>query len=245
MYNIYVENKWRYINISASRGGAKKKKTRKIKRENKESEDIESKEFKENYYLIHSTFSQASLSDMLSDGFLRPSIQLKKQSYVSNEKLNYIYANINFDDINNIDTVGGYKLFLSPELFFDDASVFNKGWFKYPVSSSIHINKNDSRDEKIKKLRIIKRYLKNPTFQPKHMIKDAGYRAHEVLFDKEIDLEKYLIGIECDDCDIEPFKEILKDRYPNVRLFKGIKNKKGLIEPPPLSYFKKPLNDWD
>lgn len=240
MYNIYIENKWRYLNLTVSGGGSKKNKSRKIKRETKNNNDntnLESKEFRENFYLVHSTFSHASLLDILNDGFLRPSVQLKKQTYISGEKLNYIYANINFDDINNIDTVGGYKLFLSPELFFDEGFVFNKGWFKYPVSSSIHVNKNETRYEKIKKLKIIKKYLKNPSFQPKHLIKNAGYRAHEILFDKEIDLEKYLIGVECDDCEIDLLDDLLRERYPIARLFKGIKNKKGLIEPPQLSYF--------
>jgi hypothetical protein len=194
------------------------------------------------FYFVHSTFSPETMIKILEDGFLRPSEQLHDAKiYMSEGNLPYIYTNINFADLNNIDVVGGCKFFLSPQLFFDSNTFFNQGWFKYPRNTSIHTKKTESTIKKKRKLRKIKKYLKNPTFYPKNLTKNAGYIAHEILFDEMIDLHKYLIGVECDFCEtkyVNSIEKIIKNKYPHVKIFKGDKSKTS-IEPPPVSFFKK------
>lgn len=194
-----------------------------------------------NFYLIHTTLDKKSLITILKDGFLRPSIQQKKfRSMLSAEKLEYIYANINFDDIRNIKNVGGYKLFLDSKLFYDQTSFFNKGWQKYPTEASIHIDKNESERSKRDKLMKIKEYVKNPTHHSQHLQleKYAPHLVHEILFNSEIDLKKYLIGIECNEVDKKIFEKIIKKyNYENVKIFIGVINDKGNIDAPSLIYF--------
>jgi hypothetical protein len=196
-------------------------------------------EFKNNFYFIHTTLNSDTLTKILKDGFLRPSIQLKEfKSILSAERRKHIYTNINFDDLKNVEYVGGYKLFMSPKIIYDYDSIFNRGWFVSPYDTSVFIYEKDDPKDKISKITSIKEYLKNPTFYPKFLIEGAGYLAHEMLFDKEIDLKKYLIGIECDECDLKELNDLLKkEGYENVKIYVGKLNAKGLYDSPSIDFF--------
>lgn len=194
------------------------------------------------FYIVHSTLNADSLKNILIDGYLRAGKDVKHEHILAEENLKYIYANINFNSLNNIDTIGGYKLFFHPSLVFDYNVVFNEGWQKYPTKDSIIIKKNYTIEKKIKLLRKIKKYLKNPTFYPQKLIDKAGYRTHEILFNKPISLKKYLIGVEFEEdpnnenykTDHTFIKDILNKKYPHTVLVEIPRNDEGLVEPPKL-----------
>lgn len=184
------------------------------------------------YYVVHSTTSSDSLLKILKDGYIRPGKDVKHSKIMSNEDLDYVYANINFDSINNISTIGGYKLFIHPKILDDVNYVFNTHWSGYPTTDSIVINNKTDRDIKFDQ---IKQYILNPTFYPKKLIENAGYRAHELLLDK-IDLKKYLIGVQCEDCSSTEMKKLIKllKKYPDTKIVYG-ERINNLMMPPKLS----------
>jgi hypothetical protein len=88
---------------------------------------------------------------------------------------------------------------------------------------SVYLNKNDSNTLRLKKLKKIKKYLLfYSSALPEHL---HGYSlTHEFLFPNEIDLKKYLIGMYISVSNTPTgenisVREILKNKYSNVKLF--------------------------
>lgn len=192
------------------------------------------------FYITHSTTGYETLYNILKDGYLRPGSDIDHKHILAPEDLEHIYGNINFSDLNNIDIIGNISLQFSPQLLFDYGLIFNRGWFKYPYETSIYIHESDKLCEKISKLNKIKEYVRNPTFYANHLIKNAGYRAHEIMINKQIPLEKYLISINCVCSDInqnkycEKIKNIIDTKYPNVNKINIKLNKYGMTPSPTL-----------
>ena len=85
----------------------------------------------DNFYVIHSiNAGQKQLLKILSDGYLRPGRDVKHPHILATENLEYIYTNLNFDDINNIIIIGGCRLFFHPKLLYEHDSIFNTHWRK-------------------------------------------------------------------------------------------------------------------
>jgi hypothetical protein len=89
---------------------------------------------------------------------------------------------------------------------------------------SVYLNKDDSRVTRLKKLKKIKKFLSfRNDAEPE---RSALYSfTHEFLFPNGIDLKKYLIGMhisianQSDNDRDKHSLHILKDKYPNVKLF--------------------------
>ena len=186
-----------------------------------------------NFYFTHSVAGgEKVLYTILKDGYLRPGKDVKHANIYSPGDLEHVYGNINFSDLNNIDLIGNVSLQFSPQLMFDYGMIFNKGWFKYPYDSSIQIHESDTMEEKYKKLNEMKEYVKNPTFYP---FKISGYMAHEIMIDRAIPLNKYLISINCV-CSKKYKKKIskiIKIKYPGVKLLNCVMDD-GYSLPPSL-----------
>lgn len=132
------------------------------------------------------------------------------------ESLDYIYGHIYFEDLKNLSS-GWIRFIINPKNMFDQGFIFNKNWVTYHNIYSIHIKKTDSIPT-IKKLNKIRQIIKNPeSWLPEIM-------QHEILFDKEIDLTKYLLAIicNCSDDEINKIKSIIKDKpYKNTSFIIG------------------------
>ncbi len=153
---------------------------------------------KNDFYITHSVASgEKTLFEILKDGYLRPGKEIHHANILSSGGLENIYANINFCDLKNIEYIGNVSLQFSSQLIFDFGIIFNRGWFMYPRDTSIWIHESDTLAVKYNKLNEIKEYLKNPTFYPKFLIEYSGYIAHEIMIDRPIPLDKYLISINC------------------------------------------------
>lgn len=174
------------------------------------------------FYITHMIVGgEASLYEILKDGYLRPGKDVKHQHLLAANSLEHIYGNINFCDLNNIGTLGSFSLQFHPQVIFDYGMIFNRGWFKYPYESSVYIYDTDTFEDKIIKLKKIKEYLMNPTFYPKHLSKSLdGKMLHEIMINRPIQLDKYLIGINCvcSDTDKNKIKHIVNLNYPGVKI---------------------------
>lgn len=188
-----------------------------------------------NFYFTHSVAGgEKVLYTIIKDGFLRPGKDIKHPNIRSPGDLAYVYGNINFSDLNNLDTIFNVCLLFSPRLIFDYGIIFNRGWFKYPRDTSIRIHESDSLEEKYNKLNQIKEYLKNPTFYP---FKVSGYMAHEVMIDRQIPLGEYLMAVNCV-CSKKYKKrihKIINKKYPNVKILDCPKDQYGLSIAPSLN----------
>lgn len=201
------------------------------------------------FYFTHSVVGgEKTLYKILKDGYLRPGKTVDHKNILSTGDLEYVFANINFSrrsraqpggDLNNVDVIGNISLQFSPMLLFDQQDtgiIFNRGWFAGPVDTSIWINGSDSLEQKYNKLNQIKEYLKNPTFYPKKLIQDSGYRAHEIMINKPIPLNQYMISINMVGANKyrNRIHKIIEKKYPNVKILECEKDMYGLSIAPSL-----------
>ena len=193
--------------------------------------------YSDNFYIVHSVAGgEKQLIRILDDSYLRAGKDVEHPHILSGLDLDYVYTNINFDDINNIWTLGGCRLLFRPELLYDYGGIFNTHWNMVPDQYSIYVHKGDNIVTKYKQIQNIKKCILNPPINmPVFFRKNIGI-MHELLFDQAIPLSKYLIGVECEQCSDGIMNKInyyLKEKYPNVVLItkERINNK---IEPPKL-----------
>lgn len=178
------------------------------------------------YYVVHSSHNADNLLETLKDGYIRPGSMVDKSRRIfsGGEPLDYVYANIQFTDIKNLDRIGAVTLILRPKIIKEYGVIFNQGWFKYPTDMSIYVRKDDSNEEKNRKIMEIKNYVSNPTFYKNSPIASSftGIMAHELLFNVSIPLKDNLIGIICFDCPkkyLRKIKTIMKRKYPMSKIF--------------------------
>ena len=82
-----------------------------------------------NFYLIHGSKDASSLINILKDGYIKSSFYLPHGSnFFGNEDDKYIYFNIFFDDLQNINSsIFNYMLIIHPNIFKDYSFIFDKG----------------------------------------------------------------------------------------------------------------------
>lgn len=232
----YITNKNMYINIKTHftnlQSGGKRKKRR--------------KKHNNNFYFTHMANQVDNALSILKDGYIKLSqdVEVKRKMMGGTDPLPYLYTNIQFDDLNNLMEIGGIILLLHPKLAYEYDLIFNKYWSKYPTDISIIINKSDTLKNKKLKIKEIKEYIKNPTFYENTPFGDRfddlsklGIMSHEVLFDKQIPLDEYLLGVICSGCSDEIIKQIKKliKQYPNAKILKHKKDKDGELRLPTLN----------
>jgi hypothetical protein len=86
---------------------------------------------------------------------------------------------------------------------------------------SIFLNKKDSSEERLTKLKIIKNYLHKILVE----FEDSHYFSHEFLFPKDIDLKKYLVGIIFSSKHLEAYSKkedvlkLIKKKYGDIKIY--------------------------
>lgn len=187
---------------------------------------VDRKRKQSNFYFIHVTTSCENLIKILKSGYLYSRGEVKDgtgygSGFESESK--FIYTNIYFDDLKNLNFISGDAIILKPEIVDEFNIIFNKGWIRQPNEKSIRINKDDELPEKDGKWKRIKEYLENPTELPDLITDPKDEMSHEVLFDKKIDLKKYLLAVVYSGCDEKQLESIINelDDYQNVALFEA------------------------
>lgn len=149
---------------------------------------------KEKFLIIHNTNNESNLFDILNDGILKPLNELdsSKGQLGKNKDSNLIYTITYFYDLKNLTHLWDYCLIFSSDLFYDYNTWFNNSWQGGILKSSL-TTKNINK---------IKQRIKNPKVNKKlqNLIKDS-HLNHELIFNKNIPLDKYLIGVICNECD--------------------------------------------
>lgn len=179
--------------------------------------------YKKNFYFIHGTKNIMTLLSILKDGDIKLGKDVPKQyrKLSGDQPLEYIYNHIYFEDLKNLTHLQDYSLIISPDIIKDYGICFNKGWQVGPTKDSIIIEKDNDNKTIATKLKEIRKFIKNPTL-PQKIIEFSPFLHHEVLFDKPIQLDKYLLGIMCLKCDNDPkfnhIEKIIKEKYPNVKI---------------------------
>lgn len=181
--------------------------------------------YKKNFYFIHGTKSIASLYKILKDGKIElgKNVPVKYKKLGGDEELEYIYAHIYFEDLNNLTHMQDYSLIMSSDIIKQYGVCFNKGWTVGPTENSIIIYKKDDDITITKKINMMKKFIKNPSSLPQKIVEFGPFMHHEILFDEPIVLNKYLLGIVClkckDDTEFQKIKKIIEIKYPNVKIF--------------------------
>lgn len=178
---------------------------------------------KDDFFFIHDTFNFDNLISILKDNQIKLSSLVDKDRRFrsKDDNMNYIYGTIYFKSLNNLSHIPNFTLILSHKLLDDYKIIINKGW---TGSQLITINLDDSPKKKYKKLKFLKSWLKNPKGFPSTLIDPSGLMMHEVLFEKNIPIDKYLIGITCNQCSQEQLNEIKKYTKVNINTTNLISN---------------------
>lgn len=209
MYEQYYDNYLKY-----------KKQYRQMKRRTENTKDVN------NFYLFHSIqFPVAKkIVSIINNGYLLfgKDLDIEWRGLTGYSAEDYIYTNIYFKDLKNFEFAwGGGGLIFSPKLLDEQDIYFNKLWQVTPGKDSIHIKKEDTKEERNKKLILIKKFLKNPKIKKKLLDLLPPMMYHEVLFDKPIPI-KYLKAIICTSCkptDIELIQQALDKKGLKIPVY--------------------------
>lgn len=180
-------------------------------------QQLEQKLLFDNFYFLHFT-TRNNLLDILSDGIILPgkNVPVSKRTLRKNP-LDNIYALIYFNDLKNISIMPSYALIINPNIILDYTTKFYKGWGTIP--NPIIIYPNDSLTTIKHKIAEIKNFIANPIDLPP-ILQSSEIMTHEVLFDKPIPLDKYLLGIICKNCNENKIRNIIKNtEYANVPIY--------------------------
>ncbi len=198
-YNKYLKYKSKYLKLksnSLALSGGK----------------FRSKSISKGFYITHGTSKLSNLLSILKDGKIKLGKDVSKSNRMLSEgKANkQIYANIYFDDfVKSMDDFIDYTIILSPDIILDYDIDFRSGWSSDPESSHlIKLSKSDSNNIRETKLNQIKSYI-STTLKSKPNIK-----KHELVFDKPIDISKYIIGVTCINCGDD-----YPERYIQIKKF--------------------------
>lgn len=178
------------------------------------------------FYVIHNPFNPSNLISILEDGYIYPGkmIKAERRIYGGQEPLDYVYGNIYFDDLKNLDILSPIIIILKPIVMYKHNVYFNRGWFMSPSTDSISIKKYDSKKETNRKLKQIKEYVANPTYYKDSPIADSftGVLAHELLFDSKISLKHNLLGVVFrgfDDRLTQQVRSIMSEKYKAAKFY--------------------------
>jgi hypothetical protein len=108
-----------------------------------------------------------------------------------------------------------------------DNIIITKSW---GGKENLLLNKNDDIDTIKRKIKELKKFIKNPKELPKLL--QSQYFTHQIMFPKKIDLSEYLLGIICHDCNEKKIKNIIKNTlYENIKIYtNGLKKNPTLKE---------------
>ena len=173
------------------------------------------------YFIIHGT-DLKRLYNILKEGKIYANKYIDKKfiRLAGWERLPYVYTNIFFNDLQNIETSFGISLILHPKILYEQVSIFNEKWQVHPTEESIYLNPFDGKKSIDEKLNLIKLKISKNLNEKNKVLQIMN---HELLFIARICLDDYLIGILCPGCNMNEIIKIQnllkKYKYENVKIF--------------------------
>lgn len=192
---------------------------------------------KYDFYFYHYYHTDEALLNILKDGYLRPSNDIKHRRFSPlGEKLYYIYTSMYIQEVERTHHFG-MNLFLHPKLIEDYGFIFNKGWTIEPNEESIVVNKDDPMSVRLKKVDEMKEWLgqieESVEISPGYFSKRDDIMGHEVLWSEPIPLRKYLIAVAFEQSVLEPQKSNYQKNLKEIkRLLKKMDLDIPIIENP-------------
>lgn len=186
-----------------------------------------------NYYFIHSTTDYNNLKDILESGIIYPGKYLRKDQQKLTIDSEFVYANLYFEDLNNIPNLPNFGLLIHPKILYENGMYFHKGWTcdcvniiytirrnpngTGPKEGDIHIKTTNTPKQISKKFKQIREFIRNPLSLPKIIQNFPGTHHHEVYFNHPIKLDgENLIGIICNYCDKAEYNFETWEKYPEI-----------------------------
>lgn len=179
---------------------------------------------KYDFFFLHMTKNFSSLISILEKGYLLPGkFVSKKHRFLSGPETEseYIYMNIYFQDLDNIQQVFGISLLLSSKLIYDNDLIFHEGWYG---GNPLYLYKNDPKKTTDKKIKKIYNFIKDP--HSLHENLRYGFINHQILTSEPIPIRDNLIGIvfnisntTSQKKNINIVKNILKSKNLNIPLY--------------------------
>lgn len=149
---------------------------------------------KYNFNFLHTTKNLKNLKNILKEGLIKLGSDIPiEDKYLSGyEDEPYIFANIYFEDMDNLEWFNDYSLIIKPEIIDYQQVMMIGGWGNKEIGI---INPSDNKEVKIQKLEQMKKYVLNPQDLPEILLSSPKYMQQEVRFTSPIDIKKYLEGI--------------------------------------------------
>lgn len=185
-----------------------------------------------NFYFVHMTKNFKNFKNIIKDGKIKLGcdIPVEDKFLCGDVDHPYIYFNINFNDLDNLDYFQDFSFIIKPEIINTQSIEFFGGWGLLKITE---IHPEDSQSDKIKKINKIKKFVSNPYEYglPENVLDFSKFMQHEVRFTNPIDLHKYLYGVVIPNYNkdelekqIDKVKKLLKKyNLDNIKIFSNDK----------------------
>lgn len=158
------------------------------------------------FYFIHQT-DPNNFKLILKSGVLKKGKDVPAKRRHGALALNYVFTSIYFEDLNNISQFSSNAFIISPAILNDYDAGFNVGWRRDFDRETVILYKKDDAEIKEQKIHMIRNKLKQIDEEDEDSKIAYGWHNNEVLFQHEIPLDKYLIGIVCTSCKKDKYNE--------------------------------------
>ena len=147
-----------------------------------------------NFYFVHMTKNLKNFKNILKSGQIKlgSNIPIKDKFLSGFVNEPYVFTNIYFEDLDNLDDFKDLSLIIKPKIINSQSIEFVGGWGNFSIAK---INPNDSESVKIEKINQMKKFIEKPYNLPNILLECPRFMQHEVRFTKPIDINKYLEGV--------------------------------------------------
>jgi hypothetical protein len=160
---------------------------------------------KEKFYFIHNPMGYSNMIEILKSGEMKlgSEVSQRRRKMAGKRIYDSIFTMLYFPDLKNIKHWPG--LVFSQDLFYDYDLHVDAGWGNKDL---VDIKKEDSKKDKDKALKKIRKYVKNKESVLGKKVAEMmpDFMSNQVQFFKRIPLDKYLVAI-CGYCNFENDKD--------------------------------------
>lgn len=166
----------------------------KYKKKYTELKNTDTNNSKYNFHFFHMTKNLKNFKNILKTGQIKLGSDIsEKDKYLSGyEDEPYVFTNIYFDDLDNLEWFNDFTFIIKPEIINSQPIHFVGGWGGVIIAK---MEPSDSESEKLNKINQMKKFIEKPYGLPNIVLEAPKYLQHEVRFTKPIDIHKYLEGI--------------------------------------------------
>lgn len=176
-----------------------------------------------NTYILHSPLQFENLVGILNDSVIKLGKDVPKRlrNLSADVDQPYIFGRFYFKDIPKTHIKWNVLIF-DKSIMSDYDIAFNLGWHASINDKSLMFYHNDSDTIRNKKIKYVKKLINNSINDTEIDVMD-----HEILFQKPINIKKYLKAIVFrtnNKSKIKLIQDIVNKKYPNVKLIDNINN---------------------